>query len=150
MDVRFDLAASKNPCRTVFATIQLRLRDFSKNEFLLALSQTIGFHPNGPRIRTQHPRKPIETCPLFENRILQFHWLETEGGLLGGGEGLEISGKKVAHDLLLDERRIPGKFGCTGTYSVQMHKEQTNRQTNKLSSLYIRLYEEAFVVMRGG
>ena len=57
--------------------------------------------PKGPQIRTQHPRKPIVTCPLFENGILQFHWLEIKGGLLGGGEGLEISGKKVAHDLLL-------------------------------------------------
>ena len=137
MDIRFDLAASRNPSRTVSATIQLRFRDFSKNEFLLVLSQPIGFQPNGPQIRTQHPRKPIVTCPLCENGILQFHWLETEGGLLGGGEGLEIFGKKVAHDLLLDERRISGKFGCTGTYSGQMHSEQTDKQTNKHSSLYI-------------
>ena len=32
---------------------------------------------------------------------------------------------------------IPGKFGCTDTYYAQIHKEQTN----KLSSLYIRLAE---------
>jgi len=78
------------------------------------------------------------TRSLLENGILQFYWLEIEGGLLGGGEGLEISGEKVAHDLLLDERRIPGKFGCTGTYSVQMHSEQTDKQADKHSPLYIR------------
>jgi hypothetical protein len=67
-------------------------------------------------------------CPLAYQGILQFHWLETEGVFWEGG-GLIISGKNVAHDLLLDERKIPGKFGCTGTHCVQMHKEQTNRQT---------------------
>jgi hypothetical protein len=59
------------------------------------------------------------------------------------GEGLIIFGEKVALDLLLVEEKIPGKFGCTGMYYVQMHKEQTNRQTdrqtNKLSSLYIEI-----------
>ena len=94
MDIEFELAASKNPCRTVSATIQLRFRDFSKTEFLLVLSQPIGFQPNGPQIRTQHPGKPIVPCPLFENGILQFHWLETEGGLLGGGKDLSFPGKK--------------------------------------------------------
>jgi hypothetical protein len=42
------------------------------------------------------------------------------GGSFGRGEGLGISWKNVAHDLLLDERRIPGKFGSAGTYGVQM------------------------------
>ena len=67
MDTQFGLAASKNPCTTVSTTIQLRFRDFSKNEFLLVLSQPTGFQPNGPQIRTQHSLKP---CPLFENGIL--------------------------------------------------------------------------------
>ena len=88
MDIEFELAAFKNPSKTVFTSIQLRFRDFSKNEFLLVLSQPIGFHPNRPRIRTQRPRKAMMTCPLFENGILQFHWLETDGDLLGGGEDL--------------------------------------------------------------
>ena len=44
-------------------------------------------------------------------------------------EALIIFGGKVALDLLLVEKRIPGKFGCTDTYSVQMHSEQTNKQT---------------------
>ena len=66
-NIRFDIAASKNPCRTVSPTIQLRLRDFSKNEFLLVLRQPIGFQPNEPQIRTQHHRKPIVTRSLLEN-----------------------------------------------------------------------------------
>jgi hypothetical protein len=54
------------------------------------------------------------------------------GGNRGGSfgrEGLVIFGKKVAHDLLLDERIVLGKFGCIRSYGVEMHKEQTNRQT---------------------
>ena len=80
-NVRFDLAASRNSSRTVSATILLRFRDFSKTEFLLVLSQPIGFQPNVPQIRTQHHRKPIGTRSLLENGIVQFHWLETEGSL---------------------------------------------------------------------
>ena len=125
---------SGNPSRSVSPTIQLRFRDFSKNEFLLVLIQPVGFKPNGPQIRSQHPQKPLVTCLLFENGILQFHWLETEGDLFRG-EGLVIFGKKVVLDLLLVEKRIPRKFGCTGTYSAQIHIEQTNRHTNFL--LYI-------------
>ena len=45
-----------------------------------------------------------------------------------------IFGKKVALDLLLVEKRIPGQLGCIGTYGVQTHKEHTK----KLSSLYIQ------------
>jgi translation initiation factor RLI1 len=44
--------------------------------------------------------------------------------------------QKAVVDLLLDERMIPGKFGCTGYYGVVMHKEQTNKH----SSLYITGY----------
>ena len=133
MGIGFELAASVNPTRFVSATIQLRFREFSEDEFLLALSQPIGFQPNGPQIRTQHPQKPMMACPLTYQGILQFHWLVTEGVWRGGG--LFIFGNKVAYDLLLDERRIPGKFGCTGTYCVEMHKEQTDKQTDKHSTL---------------
>ena len=41
--IRFDLAASRNPSRTVSATVRLRFKDFSKNEFLLVLSQPMDF-----------------------------------------------------------------------------------------------------------
>ena len=47
---------------------------------------------------------------------------------------IDIVEKEIALDLPLDERRVHAKFGCTGSYRVQMHKEQTD----KLSSLYIR------------
>jgi hypothetical protein len=132
MDIRFAIVTSRNPSRTVSTTIQLRLRDFSKNEFLLVLSQPIGFHPNRAHIRTQHPRKPIVTCPLFENGVMQSHWLEIEG-VFWGGRTYNFR-EKIALDLLLDERRIPGKFGCASTYGVQMHQEQTDKH----SPLYIR------------
>ena len=42
-NIGFELAAFLKPSRTVSATIQLRFRDFSKIEFLLVLSQPIGF-----------------------------------------------------------------------------------------------------------
>jgi hypothetical protein len=122
MDIRFALVASRNPCRTVSASIQLRFRGFEKDGFLLVLSQPIGFQLNVTQIRTHGPRKTMMACPLFENGILEFHRLEIEGGLI-------ILGKKVAHDLLLDDRRIPGKFSCAGMYCVQIHKEQTDKQT---------------------
>ena len=48
-----------------------------------------------------------------------------------------IFGKKIALALLLIEKRISGKFDCTGTCYAQMHKEQTNKH----SSSYIRLAE---------
>ena len=41
--------------------------------------------------------------------------------------------KKVAVDLLLDEKRIPGKFGCICSQGVEMH----NEHTDKHSSFYI-------------
>ncbi len=56
-------------------------------------------------------------------------------GLLSTPE-VKILNRKVVLDLLLDERVWHAKFGCTGSYRVQMHKEQTN----KLSSLYIRFW----------
>jgi hypothetical protein len=37
-----------------------------------------------------------------------------------------ILGRKVALDRPLNERGGYEKFGCTGSYRVQMHKEQTN------------------------
>ena len=46
------------------------------------------------------------------------------------GERIDVFlGKKGAFDLLLHERRIPGKFGCIRSYGVETHSEQTNRQT---------------------
>jgi hypothetical protein len=39
---------------------------------------------------------------------------------------VKILDKKVAMDLPQDERGGYAKFGCTGFYRVQMHKEQTN------------------------
>jgi hypothetical protein len=80
MDIRFDLAAPRNPYKTVSATIQSRFRHFSKNEFLLVPSQPIEFHSNGAQIRTHRARKPTMACPLTYRGILKFHWLETEGG----------------------------------------------------------------------
>jgi hypothetical protein len=56
-------------------------------------------------------------------------------GVGGGAKDFTFSGKKIALDLLLDQKRIPGKFGCNDTYCVEMHKEQANGQTNSL--LYI-------------
>ena len=139
MDIRVDLnTALRNSSSTISATIPLRFRDFSKNEFLLVLSQALGFQPNGPQIGTQHPRKPILTCPLLEKTEYcnSIGWKPRGIFLEGGGEGLIISGKKIALDFLLDERRIPGKFGCTGTYCIQMHEEQTDKQTNILLYIY--------------
>jgi hypothetical protein len=52
----------------------------------------------------------------------------------GGTPEVKILDEKVVPDLPLDERVSPPKFGCTGSYRDQMHKEQTNKH----SSLYIR------------
>lgn len=71
------------------------------------------------------------TCPLFENGILQFHWLETEG--VWGG--LIISEAKVVYDLLLDKMSIPGKFRGTGAYGVETYEEHTD----KLSTVCIQI-----------
>jgi hypothetical protein len=114
------------PLQDCFATIQFRFTDFSKTEFLLVLSQSIGFHQSEARIRAHRPRKPVMACPLTYQGILQFHSLETEGVFWGGGRTHYFSRKSSSLDLLLVEKRIPGKFGCTGAYGVRMHKEQTN------------------------
>jgi hypothetical protein len=63
--------------------------------------------------------------------MLQSDWLDTDGSFLGGEHML--SGKGIALDLCLDERRVPGKFGRICSYGIEMH----NEQTDKLSSLYI-------------
>jgi hypothetical protein len=57
--------------------------------------------------------------------------VENVGGLFMGEESI-VSGREVALDLPLGRRRVPGKFGCTGCYGTQMHKEQTDKH----SSLY--------------
>jgi hypothetical protein len=51
---------------------------------------------------------------------------QTDGPFLGGGSML--SEKGIVLDLPPNERRVHAKFGCTGSYCVQMHKEQTNKQ----------------------
>ncbi len=55
---------------------------------------------------------------------------QIDGLLLSGGPML--SEKEIVFYLPLDERRVHAKFGCSGFYCVQMHKEQTDRQTNIL------------------
>ena len=64
-------------------------------------------------------------CPVTYQGILQFHRLETDGGLLGEEEPT-ISRKKVALDLPLDLGKIHGKFGDASFYRDRMHSEQTN------------------------
>ena len=66
----FALATSRNPEESVFAKIPLKLAVFVVSYFLLVLSQRIGFHPNGPQIRRQQPRKPIVTYPLSDHGVL--------------------------------------------------------------------------------
>jgi hypothetical protein len=61
------------------------------------------------------------------------------------GEGPNIFGNKIVVDLLLVEKRIPGKFGCTGTYCVKMHKEQTNKQTDRQTNILLYIYRLAEV-----
>ncbi len=48
-------------------------------------------------------------------------WLvgHTDGSFLGGGHML--SGKGIALDFFLHARRVHAKFGCTGSYRVQIH-----------------------------
>jgi hypothetical protein len=60
----------------------------------------------------------------------------TDRPLMGGGPML--SEKGIVLDLLLDERRVHAKFGCTGSDRGQMHKEQTDKH----SYLYIRRYTD--------
>jgi hypothetical protein len=47
---------------------------------------------------------------------------------------VKILDGKVVLDLLLDERVCYAKFGYTGSYRAQLHKEQTNNPTNKQSN----------------
>jgi hypothetical protein len=144
MGIGFELAASVNPTSTVSATIQLRLRDFSEDEFLLVLSQPIGFHPNRLQIRSQQRRKPIVSCPLFDHGLLFSSSPIPRNaaillvGNIGGSFGWErciIFGKKVGLDLPLGLGKVHGKFGDASYYRDRMHSEQTNKQTNFL--LYI-------------
>ena len=146
MSIGFELAASANPTSTVSATTSFRFGEFSEDEFLSALSQPIGFRPSGPQIWSQQPRKPTGTCSLFDHGILFSSspipknaanlLVENTGGRLWGG-GPIIPRNKVALDLPRDLGKVPGKFGDAGYYRDRMHSEQTNRQTNRHSSLYI-------------
>jgi hypothetical protein len=48
-------------------------------------------------------------------------------GLLSTLE-VKVLDRNIALDLSLDERGGHAKFGCIGSYRVQMHKEQTNNR----------------------
>ena len=83
------------------------------------------FKAIGPQIRTHRPRKPLVTCLLCAHKVLLSSspiltnaaiWLfrHTGGPFAGGGP--MFFRQKVVVDLLLDERMIPAKFGCTGSY----------------------------------
>ncbi len=61
------------------------------------------------------------------------------GGPFAGG-GPIFFRQKVVVDLLLDERMVPGKFGCTNSYGVEMHKEPAYKH----SSLYIYRFKIMF------
>ena len=50
------------------------------------------------------------------------------GGPIADG-GPMFFRQKVAVDFLLDERMVPEKFRCICSYRIQMHEEQTNKQT---------------------
>jgi hypothetical protein len=70
MNLEFELAASRNPYRTVFATTQFSLAGFLAAQFLLVSSQPIGFQVNEPHIRIHRPRKPMVTYLRFDHRVL--------------------------------------------------------------------------------
>ena len=132
MDTGFKLAGFGNRSRSVSAKILLRSASFRIDRFLLALRQPIGFQPNGTQIRTHRCRKPLVTRPWCDRGFLEGRSPIPRNAVIplagnrGGLGGFIISGQKVALDLLLDERKIPRKFGFPGTYRVQMHSEQTN------------------------
>jgi hypothetical protein len=64
-------------------------------------------------------------------------WRSKIGLISPSDPEVRISDRKVALDLPLNERGGYAKFSCTGSYRVQMHKEQTNKQTNFLLYIYI-------------
>jgi hypothetical protein len=70
MDFEFELAASRNPYRTVFAKTQFSLAGFLAAQFLLVSSQPIGFQVNEPQIRTHRVRKPKLTYLRFDHGML--------------------------------------------------------------------------------
>jgi len=57
----------------------------------------------------------------------QSDWSGIQIGLLWAEE--HFFRQKVVVDCLLDERMIPGKFGCICLNGVEMHKEHTYIQT---------------------
>jgi hypothetical protein len=146
MGLEFELAASRNHYRTVFAKTQFPLAGFLAAQFLLVSSQPIGFQVNECQIRIHHPRKPMMTYLRFDHGVLlnTFPTLPNAAislvryivGLLADRGSIFFSVKLVV-DLLLDERVYPAKFGCICSYGIEMHKEQTDRQTDKDSSLYV-------------
>jgi hypothetical protein len=138
MDIEFELAASRNPYRTVFAKTPFSLAGFLAAQFLLVSSQPIGFQVNESQIRIHRPRKPTVTYLRFDHWVL----LSTSPMLPNAaislvryicrafvGEGLIFFRQKAVVDLLLDDAMIPGKFGCICLNGVEMHKEHTYIQT---------------------
>jgi hypothetical protein len=132
MDIGFELAGYRNRYRTVSAKIQFRSTGFLAAQFPLVSSQLIGFQVNESQIRIYHPRKPMMTYLLFDHGVLlstSTMLMNTTVRLVGHTDGRFLDGgpmlseKEIARDLPLDERRVHAKFGCTGSYCVQMHKE---------------------------
>jgi hypothetical protein len=70
MDLEFELAASRNPYRTVFAKTPFSLAGFLEAQFLLVSSQPIRFQVIEPQIRIHRPRKPMVTYLRFDHGVL--------------------------------------------------------------------------------
>jgi hypothetical protein len=73
---------------------------------------------------------------IIEETVIRTNYLEKAftvvNPTIGGAKPpleMEILGRKVSYDLLLDERVFPAKFHCICSYRVQMHNEQTHKQT---------------------
>ena len=71
--------------------------------------------------------------------MLQSDWSEWKT-LNFLGKEYNFSEKKLDVDLPLDERSIPRKFHIIWMHGVEMHSEQTNKHTDKLSSLHMSRY----------
>jgi len=131
MDLEFELGASRNPYRTVFAKTQFSLVGFLAAQSLSVSSQPTGFQVKEPQIRTHRPRKPavtylrfdhgvlLSTSPILINTAIRLVG-RTDGPILGRGPMVSENSPRPS----LYERRVHTKFGCTVSYCVQMHKER--------------------------
>jgi hypothetical protein len=70
MDLEFELPASRNSYRSVFAKTQFSLAGFLAAQFLLVFSQSIEFQLNKPQIRIHRSRKPMVTYLRFDHGVL--------------------------------------------------------------------------------